>query len=129
MYENQLNKQVTSAFDYVGLTNREDLLENILGLSPKATKVLFWITASMQMRPVMEVQDLINLLQVTVDWDAIGIKDRSDRAKAIKELRSIDFLDRCQGAHRYIINLQYVNPFTRKQHEEVVSQLQQERFR
>ena len=128
MYEKELKNKLTSAYNYVGLTNRIDLLEKISHLSPRALKVIVYVVSKMQMRPVVEQMELLDMMVVTIDWTEIGITNRSYRSQVVAELRDIGFMEPTKGRYRYVIGLHYVNPYSKQQHEEVVSQLQHYRL-
>lgn len=127
MYEKELKGQATSVYNYVGLTNRADLLGNILSLSRNAMRVVLYAIGQMQMRPVAEVEKLPDQLEVTIDWKALGITDRGYKSRIIKELRSIDFMEKL-SKDTFIVNLHYLNPYTKLQHEGLVNHLQILRF-
>ena len=126
MYEKELDHQVSNSFNYIGLTNRPDLLERLQGVSPKSMRIVLQVIGKMQMRPFGKVEDLIEVCIVDVDWEAVGVTDRYKRSKYYKELERIGFWMRSEG--QYVINLWYLSAFTKKQHEQLSNHLQMMRF-
>lgn len=127
MYEKDLDHKMSTPFDYVGLTNRPDLVAKLMGLSPAALKVVLAAVTQMQMRPFGSPKELMSILEVSFNWQHLNMTDRGYRSRIMKELREINFMERV-AKNRYVVNLWFVNVFTKTQHEAIVAELGMMRY-
>ena len=122
MYEKDLDHKMSTNFDYVGLTNRPDLVAKLMGLSHPALKVVLAAISQMQMRPFGSPKELMSILEVSFDWANLNMTDRGYRSRVVKELREINFMHK-MAKNKYLVNLWYVNVFTKTQHEAIVAEV------
>ena len=128
MYRNNIKRKTSTVYNYVGLTNRPDLVANLSRLSPKAISIVIHCLANMQERPFVEPEDMCGMMLVRFDWEALGMKDSGYRSRILKELLAINFFTKYR-ANDYLINLHYINPFSRLQHEGFVRMIQMAKYK
>ena len=64
---------------------------------------------------------------VAFDWDHLGLADKSYRSRVVRELKAIGFMAKLTK-DEYLVNLHYINPFSKQQHEGMVQRLQRWRY-